>query len=165
MFMPPSLETISTGSGRGPIDDDAQVQLAGDVAAFFDQHLAHDLPVGPGLDRHQLLAEQVAGDRAGLVGALDQLHAVLLGVVLDGSLAASAGMDLRLDDRDLAAQLRKAAAASSAVRATMPRGTATPALRRISLAWYSWIFMRLVSLSGRVAMQRLPRASNVSPRL
>ncbi|MEI7516640.1 MAG: hypothetical protein WCK81_14730, partial [Betaproteobacteria bacterium] len=27
------------------------------------------------------------------------------------------------------------------VKAGMPRGTGTPALRKISLPWYSWIFM------------------------
>ncbi len=68
MFMPPSLETISTGPRRGPIDDDAQVQLAGDVAALFDQHLADGLPGGPGLDRDQVIAQQLAGDLGGLVG-------------------------------------------------------------------------------------------------
>src|SRR5438132_4706769 len=36
---------------------------------------------------------------------------------------------------------RAAATASSGVVASLPRGTATPNLRRISLAWYSWIFI------------------------
>src|SRR5712692_1491208 len=36
---------------------------------------------------------------------------------------------------------RAAEAASSGVVASFPRGTATPNLRRISLAWYSWIFI------------------------
>src|SRR6185436_3681726 len=36
---------------------------------------------------------------------------------------------------------RAAATASSAEVTSLPRGTATPNPRRISLAWYSWIFM------------------------
>src|SRR5712664_928067 len=36
---------------------------------------------------------------------------------------------------------RAAATASSADCTSLPRGTATPCARRISLAWYSWIFM------------------------
>src|SRR5882724_2327501 len=36
---------------------------------------------------------------------------------------------------------RAAAKASSADCTSLPRGTATPCARRISLAWYSWIFM------------------------
>ena len=62
MFMPPSLETISTGPAAAAIDHDAQVQLAGDVAALFDQHLAHHLPGRPGLDRDQVIAQQGRGD-------------------------------------------------------------------------------------------------------
>ena len=49
-------------AGRRPIDDDAQVELAGDLAAFFDEHLAHGLAGGAGLNGDQRLAEQVAGD-------------------------------------------------------------------------------------------------------
>ena len=68
MFMPPSLETISTGPADGAIDDDAQVQLAGDLAAFFDQHLADGLALRAGLDRDQRLPEQIAGRFGGFVG-------------------------------------------------------------------------------------------------
>ena len=39
------------------------------------------------------------------VGAFDQLHAVLLGIGRDRSLAAAAGMDLGFDDGDRAAQV------------------------------------------------------------
>src|SRR5947199_383939 len=38
---------------RGPIDDDAQVQLAGNVAAGLDEHLPHRLPLRTGLNCHQ----------------------------------------------------------------------------------------------------------------
>ena len=92
------------GAAARAIDHDAQVQLAGDVAAGFDQHAADGLPFGAGLDRDQPLAEQVAGHRAGFVGAADQLHAVLLRVVFDRAFAAAAGVDLGLDDGERAAQ-------------------------------------------------------------
>ena len=58
MFTPPSLETISTGMAGGAVDDDAQVQLAGDVAAGLDEHAADRLAFGAGLNRDQLVAEQ-----------------------------------------------------------------------------------------------------------
>ena len=79
------------------IDDRAQVELAGDRAAFFDQHAVDGLAFRPGLDGDQLMAEDVGGDRFGLFAAADQLHAALRGDVLDGSLAAAAGVDLGLD--------------------------------------------------------------------
>ncbi len=41
---------------RGPVDDDPQVQLAGNVAALLDQHLADRLALRSGLDRHQAVA-------------------------------------------------------------------------------------------------------------
>ena len=107
MFMPPSGETISTGPSARAIDDDAQVQLAGDVAACFDQHLADRLAFGAGLNRDQRLAEQRFGDLGGLVGALHQLHAALRRVFFDRSLAATAGVDLRLHHGDRAAELRE----------------------------------------------------------
>ena len=43
MFMPPAGEAISTGPGHRAIDDDAQIQFASDLAAFFDQHLPNRL--------------------------------------------------------------------------------------------------------------------------
>ena len=51
------------------------------------------------------MAEDVGGDRFGLFAAADQLHAALRGDVLDGSLAAAAGVDLGLDDRHRPGQL------------------------------------------------------------
>ncbi len=91
---------------RGPIDDDAQVQLAGNVAALFDQHLVDLLASRTGLNCHQVVAQQGSGDFLGFGGAFDQFDPVLLGFFLDGALAASAGVDLCLDDRDRAAELR-----------------------------------------------------------
>ena len=139
--MPPSEEAISTGPPPAAIDDRAQVKLAGDRAAFFDQHAVDSLAFRPGLDGDQLMAEDVGGDRFGLVAAADKLHAALGGDLLDGPLAASAGVDLGLDDRHGPlvgpASLTKASTAAWGVSATNPRGTATPASRRICLAWNS----------------------------
>ena len=87
------------------IDDRAEIKLAGDRAAFFDQHAVDGLAFRPGLDGDQLMAEDVGGDRFGLFAAADQLHAALRGDVLDGSLAAAAGVDLGLDDRHRPGQL------------------------------------------------------------
>src|SRR3954449_4223950 len=62
-----------------------------------------------------------------------------------------------------ASSSRAARVASSAVFASFPRGTATPNPRRISLAWYSWIFMaRLPPLSGRSYTPTPARASDGS---
>ena len=52
----------------------------------------------------QRLAEQVFGDLGRFGGAFDQLHAVLLGIGNDRSLAAAAGMDLGFDHGDRAAE-------------------------------------------------------------
>ena len=90
--------------GRGPVEHDAQVQLAGDLAAFLDEDAVDRLALGAGLDRDQRLAEQVLGDLARLVGRADELHAALLRIVLDRPLAAAAGVNLRLHDRQRPAQ-------------------------------------------------------------
>ena len=42
-----------------------------------------------------------------------------------------------------------AASASSTLKQANPRGVGTPYLRKISLPWYSWIFMRPPSPSAR----------------
>ena len=105
MSMPPSEETISTGPPAAAIDDRAQIKLAGDRAAFFDQHAVDGLAFRPGLDGDQLMAEDVGGHGFGLFAAADKLHAALRGDVLDGSLAAPAGMDLGLDDGHRPGQL------------------------------------------------------------
>src|SRR6266576_2855255 len=51
---------------------------------------------------------------------------------------------------------RVAATASSTEKQGTPRGVATPYLRRISFAWYSWIFMLvfLRRFEGRIVLQR-----------
>ena len=65
------------------------------------------LPFGAGLDRDQLVAEQIAGDRLRLLAAADELHAVLAGDFGDRPLAAAAGVDLGLDDGGFRAEARE----------------------------------------------------------
>src|SRR3954465_14036477 len=45
-----------------------------------------------------------------------------------------------------------ASTASSTLKHGIPRGVGTPCLRRISLAWYSWIF--IVGFLGRATRHR-----------
>src|SRR5881628_3855086 len=51
---------------------------------------------------------------------------------------------------------RAAFTASSTEKQGTPRGVATPYLHRISLAWYSWIFMLVLlrRFEGRIVLQR-----------
>ena len=119
---------------RGAVEDDAQVQLAGDVAACFDEHPADRLALGAGLDRDQLLAEQLRGDVLRFVGDFDELHAALLGVVFDRPLAAAAGVDLGLHDGERAAQLVERRGRFVRRAGDDAAGTATPASRKNSLA-------------------------------
>ena len=79
----------------GPaIDRQREIQLARDVDAGLDKDPLDDAPLGAGLMRHQCLADQRARRRRDLVlGARDLDPACL---------AASAGMDLRLDGPELA---------------------------------------------------------------
>ena len=81
---------------RRTIEQQAHVQLALDLEAFLDQHARDDAAFGAGLVRDQTHADHVARDADRLVRAPRELHAA--------ALAPSAGMDLRLDDDDLAAE-------------------------------------------------------------
>jgi len=92
------------GPGERAVHGDTHVQLARDVATLLDQQPAHHLAFRPGLDRHQRVAQQVAGGAGGVLGRAHDLDAALPGDVLDGPFAASPGVDLRLDDRQLPAQ-------------------------------------------------------------
>ena len=81
-------------TGGSAIDDDAEVQLASNVATFFDQYLADGLTFGASLDCDQFATQQSSGDFGCFGRAFDQLYAVLLGITLDGALAASTGMEM-----------------------------------------------------------------------
>jgi hypothetical protein len=74
------------------VERDAEVELAGDVAALLEVDLAHFLARGPRLVGDQLHAHHLREDLAGLLRALGELDAA--------ALAAPARVDLRFDDRD-----------------------------------------------------------------
>ena len=78
-------------AGRA-INQDAEVEFAFDVDAFFDEQTLDDAAAGAGLDGDQVHAQHVAGDVGGFVGGMRELDAA--------GLAAAAGMDLRLYDND-----------------------------------------------------------------
>jgi hypothetical protein len=73
--------------------------------------------------RDELHTQNLLGILVGLFDGLGQLDAATTALPAENSALA-------------------AWSASSMVVAISPLGTATPYLRRISLAWYSWIFMR-----------------------
>ena len=81
------------------IDEHRAVELAIDRAAALHEHLPDRLPLGAGLDRDERVAQEPGGDPFGVVGALREFDAPLLRP-LHLSLAAAAGVDLRLDGAD-----------------------------------------------------------------
>ena len=82
---------MSTARSRGAVDDDAEVELAGDLQALLDQDaLTTFWPSGPVWWVTSCMPRICAATFCGLVGALDDLDAA--------ALAAAAGVDLRLDD-------------------------------------------------------------------
>ena len=85
-------------------------------------------PAGPGLDRHQRLAQHLLGEGLYLVDRLGEAHAALVAGVrlLEFALAAAAGVDLRLHHPDGAGQRLRGLTASSAVKAGAPCATGTP---------------------------------------
>jgi hypothetical protein len=97
------LDVHSTGgtgdddrARRRTIDDDAQIELAFDLESFFDQDASDFSAFRSGLVRDERHAEHLLGELLGLVGGLGDLDAA--------ALATPAGMDLRLDDGNVAAQ-------------------------------------------------------------
>ena len=57
---------MMTGRSRARSSSEAEVELARDLQAFFDQDARDDAAFGPGLVRHERHAEHVAGDAAPL---------------------------------------------------------------------------------------------------
>ncbi len=81
---------------RGAIEDEPEIQLAIDGETFFDEEPKDLLAAGAGLIRDERLAEQLARDRLGFGARLGKLDAA--------GLAAAAGVNLRLDDGNGAAE-------------------------------------------------------------
>ena len=118
----------------GAIDDDAQVQLAGDVAAFLDEHLADGLAVGPVWIVTSLWPSRLSATWAASSALRTSCTPCCSGWSLIVPLPRPPAWIWALTTASLPPNWSKAAAASCGVRATRPRGTATPAWRRISLA-------------------------------
>ena len=64
MSMPPSVEAITTLRRVGPIEENRQVELAGDVDALFDVEAVNLFAGGPGLDGHQGRTKHLPGEIA-----------------------------------------------------------------------------------------------------
>jgi len=82
-----------------PVQDEAQVQLAGDVRGALDPKPVNPFPRGIGLLGHQLAAEEGGREALHLVHRLAEFDAA-------GG-AAAPGMDLRLHDPSVAAELAR----------------------------------------------------------
>ena len=97
--MPPSELAIKRHALRGAVDDHADVEFLADVGALLHQQAPHEPAFGPGLMGHQRHAEDLRGELVDLLERLRHLDAA--------ALAAAAGVNLRLDDPDLAAELAR----------------------------------------------------------
>ena len=126
------------GQAGGAVDDDAEVQLAGDVAAGFDEDAADGLAFGARLDGDELVIEQSAGNCGGFFGGANELHAVLLRVVFDRAFAAAAGVDLGFHDGERAAELLECGGGFVGVVAT----TMSAARRRRLRGAVVWLGIR-----------------------
>ena len=81
---------------RLAVEHDGEIKFARRVLRHRDHHFAHQLAVRAGLRGDQRLAEHLAGELLDFLRRFHQLHAALE-AVLERALAASAGVDLRLD--------------------------------------------------------------------
>ena len=109
-----------TGASDGAIDQNAQVEFALDVQAFFDEQALHEAAPGPVCGVTSFMPRILEASSRGFVRRARQLDAA--------ALAAAAGMNLRFDHDYVGAELRRCAAsrASSLVKAISPRGVGTP---------------------------------------
>ena len=80
------------------VDEHGDVQLALDGGLLFDEDAADELALGAGLRRDESHADDLGRGALGLVRRVGELDAA--------ALAATAGVDLRLDDDGLADLLR-----------------------------------------------------------
>ena len=86
------------GLALGAVDQNAQVQFLLDGQRLFDEQAAHDAALGPGLMRHQFHAQHFGGEVAGFVHRFGDLHPT--------ALAATAGVNLRLDHHSACARIQ-----------------------------------------------------------
>ena len=96
MSMPPAALAMMTGLPGRAIEDDAEIQLALHLEAFFDQHAPDDAPFGTGLVRDERHADHRARQLLRVLRRLRELDAA--------ALAAAARVDLRLHDDNAGAE-------------------------------------------------------------
>ena len=95
--MPPAVLAMKTGAPDGAIDEDAEVEFALDVQAFFDQQAADDAAFFAGLRRDELHAENLPGERL-------RLRRGDVASFTPPRFAAAAGVNLRFHHDDRSAQ-------------------------------------------------------------
>lgn len=83
--------------GCSPVQHDGQVAFPPHVQSLHQIHLVARLALLSRLLRHQLVAEHLASDIAGLAPSSDHMHAAVEAVV-ERAQAAAACEDLRLDN-------------------------------------------------------------------
>ena len=84
---------------EGAIQHHADINFAGDVGGFLDEHLRDLLPFGVGLLRDERILEHDLGDVTGVVALGNEFDAAEIGTgVLEASLAAAAGVNLGLEN-------------------------------------------------------------------
>ena len=93
---PPSVEPIKRDAPGVAVDQQAEIELTRDIAALLDIDPLDLAARRPGLVRHRFLPNSDARGRRDLLFRAAQLD--------PAGFAAPAGMDLRFDDPDLAAE-------------------------------------------------------------
>ena len=92
-------------AGGGAVDQQAEIQLALDVAAFLDIEPLDFLAGGTGLLGHEDVAQHFLGVRSDILDRLDDADAALaFRVVGEAARTSATGMDLGLDHIDGSAQ-------------------------------------------------------------
>ena len=94
--MPPAALAMKTGAAGRAVDENAEIKLALDVEALFDQQAPDDAAFFAGLRRDQLHAEDLFGQGCGFIRRFRELHAA--------GFAAAAGVNLRFHDDNLGSQ-------------------------------------------------------------
>ena len=136
-----ALGRADEGDARGDaVDEQREVELAGDVGAVLDVDAVDRLAGGAGLLGDEGAAEHLLGLVGGVGDRLGDADAALVagGGLLELALAAAAGVDLGLDHPDRAVDLARGGL--GLVGLQHRRGRRRPGRRtrcRSCLAWYS----------------------------
>ena len=91
------------GRRGGPIKEDGNIKLFGDIDGFADKNLPDFFTLGSGLMGNKDLAKHLCGEVVRLQGSIAEVHAPFE-PGREGSLAASSGMNLGFHDQLASAQ-------------------------------------------------------------